>query len=130
MKFFLTENDSLAETIANITPSDEVVHVILADGEHKGLEHERIFYNLPNPFVIESESENAKKCLLRAENCEAFHKDTENRAVLTFGENCTSITLKNFTIENTHVFSFLISYLERTTDYAHLSVFFSLRVFL
>ena len=103
MKIQITQNDSLAQVISQIAPSDEPVHILLSDGEHKGLEHERIFYNLPNPLVIESESGDSSRCALRAENCEAFHKDTENRAVLTFGEKCTSVTLKNFTIENTHV---------------------------
>ena len=107
MKIQITQNDSLAEVISKIPSSvkslNENVHIILSDGEHKGLYHERIFYNLPNPLVIESESGDSSRCALRAENCEAFHKDTENRAVITFGENCTSVTLKNFTIENTHV---------------------------
>ncbi|WP_407429561.1 pectinesterase family protein [Treponema sp.] len=103
MDFLLTTNDSLAQVISQIPSSQEAVHILLEDGEHKGLEHERIFYNLPNPLVIESVSGKAENCALRAENCEAFHKDTENRAVLTFGENCTSVTLKNFTIENTHI---------------------------
>ena len=103
MNITLTQNDSLAQAISKISPSGEQIHILLASGNHRGLEHERIFYNLPNPLIIESESGNAGVCSLRAENCEAFHKDTENRAVLTFGEKCTSVTLKNFTIENTHV---------------------------
>ena len=103
MKVALSTKDSLSQFFAGISPSSEIVHILLEDGEHRGLEHERIFYNLPNPLVIESVSGDASKCALRSENCEAFHKDTENRAVLTFGEKCTSVTLKNFTIENTHV---------------------------
>ena len=103
MVFHLSKSNSLSDTFSKIPPSTEEVHIFLSDGEHQGLEHERIFYNLPNPLIIESESKNAEKCFLKSENCEAFHKDTENRAVLTFGENCTKITLKNFTIENTHL---------------------------
>ena len=103
MTIQLSPNDSLAQVFSSLSPSQETVHILLADGEHRGLEHGRIFYNLPNPLLIESVSGDASNCALRAENCEAFHKDTENRAVLTFGENCTSVTLKNFTIENTHV---------------------------
>jgi pectinesterase len=107
MTYNLSTNDSLAEVFARLAnsklPADEKIHILLSDGEHHGLEHERIFYNLPNPLVIESESADSSRCALRSENCEAFHKDTENRAVLTFGENCTSVMLKNFTIENTHV---------------------------
>ena len=103
MKTTLSTNDSLAKVFKTISPSEEPIHILLADGEHHGLEHERLFYDFPNPLVIESVSGNASNCALRAENCEAFHKDTENRAVLTFGEKCTSVTLRNFTIENTHV---------------------------
>jgi len=107
MTFNLSTNDSLAKIFAQISDSsassNEEIHILLEDGEHKGLEHERLFYDLPNPLVIESKSGNPENCALRSENCEAFHKDTENRAVLTLGENCTSVTLKNFTIENTHV---------------------------
>ena len=103
MKITLSTNDSLAKVFKTISPSEEPIHILLADGEHHGLEHERLFYDFPNPLVIESVSGNASNCALRAENCEAFHKDTENRAVLTFGEKCTSVTLKNFTIEKTHV---------------------------
>ena len=107
MTFNLSTNDSLAKIFAQIADSaassNEEIHILLEDGEHKGLEHERLFYDLPNPLVIESKSGNPENCALRSENCESFHKDTENRAVLTLGENCTSVTLKNFTIENTHV---------------------------
>ncbi len=107
MTFNLSTNDSLAKVFARISDSavssNEEIHILLEDGEHKGLEHERLFYDFPNPLVIESKSGKAENCALRSENCEAFHKDTENRAVLTLGENCTSVTLKNFTIENTHV---------------------------
>jgi len=107
MTYNLSTNDSLAEVFARLAnsklPADEKIHILLSDGEHHGLEHERLFYNLPNPLVIENEFGDSSRCALRSENCEAFHKDTENRAVLTFGENCTSVMLKNFTIENTHV---------------------------
>ncbi|WP_191015152.1 pectinesterase family protein [Treponema zioleckii] len=104
----LTSNDSLAEFIASLANDDslknnplEEIKVILAPGEHKGLFHERIFYDLPNPLAIQGE--NPKNTALRSENCEAYHKDTENRAVFTFGKNCTKVTLRDFTIENTHV---------------------------
>ena len=103
MNYILKTTDSLAQFFSQISPSSAPVHILLTDGEHKGLVRERIFYNLPNPLVIESESGSAENCALRGENCEGFHKDTENRAVLTFGEKCTSVALKNFTIENTHI---------------------------
>ena len=105
MTYTVNSNDSLAEIFSRIegsaTSGSEEIHILLSNGEHHGLEHERLFYNLPNPLVIESVSGDSSKCALRSENCEAFHKDTENRAVLTFGEKCTSVSLKNFTIENT-----------------------------
>jgi len=103
--FYISEKDSLSQLIKSLSPcnSDEEIHILLSNGEHKGAEHERIFYNFANPLIIESESGNAGNCALRAENCESYHKDTENRAILTFGENCTSVVLKNFTIENTHL---------------------------
>ena len=111
MKIHLTQNDSFGETIESLgnllkekNLSDaEKIEITLSDGEYKGFEHKRIFYDLKNPLVVKSESGNPEKCALRAENCEAFHKDTENRAVITFGMNCTEVTLEGFTIENTHV---------------------------
>lgn len=111
----LDETDSIAELIRKLTDSaaasdtednqlsGQPIHIFLKDGEHKGLDRERIFYDIENPLTIESLSGNPEKCFLKSENCEAFHKDTENRAVMTFGEKCTSITLKGFTIENTHI---------------------------
>ncbi|BDC96966.1 MULTISPECIES: pectinesterase family protein [Treponema] len=103
----ITPEDNLSSAIAfleseKIAPEEEIV-ITLADGTHKGALMDRIFYNLPNPLTIASESGDAKKCALSGENCEAFHKDTENRAVITFGMECTRVTLRNFTIENTHV---------------------------
>lgn len=107
MTYTVNSSDSLSEIFSQIEksalPASEEIRILLSDGEHHGLEHERLFYNLANPLLIEGLSGDSSKCALRSENCEAFHKDTENRAVLTFGENCTSVTLKNFTIENTHV---------------------------
>lgn len=106
MQFFITETDSLAAVLAKAVSQanlSDSIHIILSDGEHKGLHHERIFYNARQPLTIESASGNPKTCAFRAENCEAFHTDTENRALITFGPECTSVTLKNFTIENTHI---------------------------
>lgn len=103
MTITLTPSDRLSDVFSGLSPSSGEIHILLADGEHRGPERGRIFYDLPNPLVIESVSGDSEKCALRNENCELFHKDTENRAVLTFGEKCTSVTLKNFTIENTHI---------------------------
>ena len=101
MKRVLTVNDSLGDFISNLSPLDpeEEIAIILEKGCHKGLDKERIFYDLPNPITIQGEGLNSEDCFLRSENCEAFHKDTENRAVITFGMNCTCVTLKGFTIQ-------------------------------
>lgn len=111
MKIRVEESQSLSDELKKIQElSDsgklsetEQIEIALSDGEHKGVFQDRIFYDLPNPLTIESESGDSKKCILNGENCEAFHKDTENRAIITFGENCTRVTLKNFTIENLHI---------------------------
>lgn len=111
MKLYIKQTDNFGGTIENLVNllksqnlSDaEKIEITLSDGVHEGFEHKRIFYDLANPLEIKSESGNAEKCVLRAENCEAFHKDTENRAVITFGMNCTQVTLEGFTVENTHV---------------------------
>lgn len=111
MKIKITQNDSLGETVKsleallkkeNISDSEKI-EITLSDGDHKGLNHERIFYDLKNPLVIKSEGGKPENCALRAENCETYHKDTENRALITFGKNCTDVTLEGFTIENTHI---------------------------
>lgn len=104
----ITEQDSLFEILNEIqnredADPNEKIRIILSEGNHHGVDGERIFYNLANPLIIESENLNPEKCVLKAENCESFHKDTENRAVITFGENCTAVTLRGFTIENTHL---------------------------
>lgn len=91
MKINLSASDSLCEAISalKIESESEEIRIVLADGNHKGVFHDRIFYDLPNPLFIESESGDASNCVLSGENCEAFHKDTENRAIITFGNNCT-----------------------------------------
>ncbi|HAC32067.1 MAG TPA: hypothetical protein DCF70_05515 [Treponema sp.] len=47
---------------ANPCNSDEEIHILLSNGEHKGAEHERIFYNFANQLIIESESGTAENC--------------------------------------------------------------------
>ncbi|MCR5124810.1 MAG: hypothetical protein K6B43_06415 [Treponema sp.] len=105
MKANISVSDSLPDFFRNLSVQDEKeeIRVILSDGTHKGAFRERIFYNLPNPLVIESENADAEKCVLSGENCEAFHKDTENRAIITFGNECTKVTLLNFSVENLHI---------------------------
>lgn len=76
------------------------IHLILAPGVYQ----EVVTYNLPNPLIMESiPGTSPKKCVVQAENCEAFHKGLENRSVFVLGPNTTSVTLKNFSIINTHV---------------------------
>ena len=105
MKINLSTSDSLSEAISRLNPESESeeIKIVLADGKHEGVFRDRIFYDLPNPLFIESEGGDSSKCVLSGENCEAFHKDTENRAIITFGNNCTKVTLMDFTIENLHV---------------------------
>ncbi len=75
------------------------VHITLEPGSYR----EVIKYNLSNPLVMESTPGTpAASCTIQAENCEAFHKGAENRAVFVIGPNASNITLKNFTIVNTH----------------------------
>lgn len=86
----------VASTIDSSTP----ITLIL----QPGIYHEILSYNLSNPITIESVSgTKPEDCVLSAENCEAFHKDTENRSVFVIGSGATEVTLKGFTIENTHV---------------------------
>ncbi len=76
------------------------VRIVLHPGEY----NEILSYNLSNPLILESSCpDNPEQTVLRAENCEAFHKDTENRSVFVIGMAATSVTLRGFTIENTHV---------------------------
>ena len=105
MKANISVSDSLPDFFRNLSVQDEneEIRVILSDGTHKGAFRERIFYNFPNPLVIESENADSEKCVLSGENCEAFHKDTENRAIITFGNECTKVTLLNFSVENLHI---------------------------
>lgn len=86
--------------VAGTLENDSPVHLVLAAGSYQGV----ISYNLSNPLIMESASGvKAEDCVISAENCEAFHKDTENRAVFVIGMAATEVTLRGFTIENTHV---------------------------
>lgn len=75
------------------------VHIVLEPGTYT----ETVKYNLSNPLIMESMSgAKAEDCIIQAENCEAFHKTPENRSIFAIGPNVTSVTLKNFTLLNTH----------------------------
>ena len=79
---------------------DSAVHIILEPGMYR----ESVRYNLSNPVVIESfPGTKADECVLKADNCESYNSGINNRGVFVFGPNATKVTLKNFTIENTHV---------------------------
>ena len=79
---------------------DTPVRILLAAGKYPGI----LSYNLPNPLILEGMAgTKPEDIVLLAENCEAFHKDTENRAVFVIGPNASEVTLRGFTIENTHL---------------------------
>ena len=76
--------------------SDTPVRIVLMPGVYQGT----ISYNLPNPLIMQTPAgTKPEDCLICAENCEAFHKDTENRAVFVIGMGATDVTLKGFSIE-------------------------------
>lgn len=80
--------------------SDTPVHITLMPGTYPGT----ISWNLSNPLIMETpEGTDPSQCVIIAENCEAFHKDTENRSVFVIGMGAAEVTLRGFTIENTHV---------------------------
>lgn len=82
-------------SVSSTTP----IHVTL----EAGIYTEIISYNLSNPLIMESApGVKAEECLIQAENCEKFHKGFENRAVFVIGSAATNVTLRNFTIINTH----------------------------
>ena len=63
---------------------DTPVRILLAAGKYPGI----LSYNLPNPLILEGMAgTKPEDIVLLAENCEAFHKDTENRAVFVIGPN-------------------------------------------
>ncbi|MBQ0039571.1 MAG: hypothetical protein KBS64_04020 [Treponema sp.] len=79
---------------------ESAVHIILEPGVYR----ESVRYNLPNPVVIESTAgTKAEDCVIKADNCESYNKGLINRGVFVFGPNVTSVTMKNITLENTHV---------------------------
>jgi len=80
--------------------SETPVRIVMTAGTYPGI----ISWNMSNPLILESASGvKPEDCIVSAENCEAFHKDTENRAVFVIGMGATDVTLRGFTIENTHV---------------------------
>lgn len=79
---------------------DTPVRIQLAPGNYPGV----LSYNLANPLIMEGTAgSKPEDIVVSAENCEAFHKDTENRAVFVIGMGATEVTLRGFTIENTHI---------------------------
>lgn len=79
---------------------ETTVHLTLAPGVY----HEIVSYNLANPLIMESApGTKSEDCVISAENCEAFHKEPENRSVFVIGNSATTVTLRGFTVENTHV---------------------------
>ncbi|MCH5291163.1 MAG: hypothetical protein J1D88_05295 [Treponema sp.] len=81
-------------------PKTTSIHIILEPGIYR----EIVRYNLSNPLIIESSpGTKPQDCVVQAENCEAFHAGPENRAVFVVGPNATDVSLKNFSVINTHV---------------------------
>lgn len=75
------------------------IHIVLGAGTYR----EKVKYNLSNPLIMEAApGVSARDCVIQAENCEAFHQGLENRSIFYFGPNVTNVTIKNFSIINTH----------------------------
>ncbi len=80
-------------------PRNSPIHIILGAGVY----HEKVKYNLSNPLIIEAASGvSAKDCIIQADNCESFNRGLENRCIFYFGPNASNVTIKNFSIVNTH----------------------------
>ena len=76
------------------------VHLVLEAGSYR----ESIRYNLSNPLIMESApGTKAEDCVVQAENCESFNKGVENRSIFALGPNVSRITIRNFTVINTHM---------------------------
>lgn len=85
---------------AGTIETDTPVRIQLAPGKYQGI----LSYNLLNPLIMEgAPGSRPEDVIISAENCEAFHKDTENRAVFVIGPGASDVTLRGFTIENTHI---------------------------
>lgn len=75
------------------------VHVTIEAGSYR----EQVKYNLSNPLIMETiPGTKAENCEILADNCEAYKSGLENRAIFIFGPNVTQVTLRNFSIRNTH----------------------------
>ncbi len=75
------------------------VHVTIEAGTYR----ETVKYNLSNPLIMEGPAgAKADSCEILADNCEAYKAGLENRAIFVVGPNATEVTLKNFSIRNTH----------------------------
>ena len=85
-------------SIGSIKKTDPV-HIILEAGEYREL----VRYNSSIPLIMEAApGVKPEDCRVLADNCESFHSGAENRAVVVFGPNCTSVTLRGFSIINEH----------------------------
>ena len=75
------------------------VHLTLEAGTYR----ETIRYNLSNPLIMESAAGvKPEDCVIQADNCEAFNKGIDARGVFVIGPNATNISLRHFSIINTH----------------------------
>ena len=75
------------------------VHIVLDSGVY----HEVIKYNLSNPLVMEAApGVPPETCVVQADNSEQFNRGVENRSVFVLGPNVTNVSLKHFSVVNTH----------------------------
>ncbi len=80
--------------------SETTIHIVLEPGVYR----ESIRYNIANPLIMESvPGTSAENCVVQADNCEAFNAGRENRAICVIGPNAKKVTLKNFSLVNTHI---------------------------
>ena len=85
--------------MTDAVPRNIPIHITLEAGIYR----EVVRYNLANPLVMESApGVRAEDCIIQADNCEAFRKGLVARSVFAIGINATNVTLRNFSIINTH----------------------------
>lgn len=113
LEIYLKRGDSLQQCLENLStdiPETESITILLDSGQYQGI----LRYNRANPLTIKGleevplQKEDTPLALIQGayiygENCEAFAKDTENRALFTLGPKTTTVHLENITIENTHI---------------------------
>ncbi|MCH5295438.1 MAG: hypothetical protein J1F14_06015 [Treponema sp.] len=86
-------------TSTGAVPKTETVHIILEAGQYREL----VRFNMSSPLVMETApGVNPEDCVIIADNCESYNSGADNRSVCVFGPNCTSVTLRGFSVINGH----------------------------